>query len=147
MGRKRSNKSPSAKSESGAIKVGTKKPIKTSVPTGKDEFPLETWALDVMSSFMRSNEDIIAVAYRIPTGQLGREDIINKYKSRIMTALQQAGRNKGLVLPVEHIEFKCLPLGDETLLKGTCLRRNAIGQRDGKPIAVKRNEDPFAWSV
>ena len=117
-----------------------------SLQVSKQEYKLEDWALSIQEGFMKANESIIAVAYRIPSGDIGNEDIMTKYKSEARDAVANLGREKGLTISVQHIHFKALPLGSHTLMKAYAEKKNAIESRMKKKEERDEN-DPFAWNV
>lgn len=108
---------------------------------------LEGYGLSVMQSFMKADEDIIAIAYKVNTGHVGREEIVNKYKNTMITALQRKAREKGYMVSVEKIIFNCLPLGEDTLIKAFATLKDVKKARSGESVLEKPSNDPFKWDV
>lgn len=111
------------------------------------DFNLEKYGLDIMQSFMKSDEEILAICYRVNTGNVGKEDIVNKYKNTMITALQRKAREKGYMVSVEKIIFNCLPLGEDSLIKAYAPLKNVQKARSGEPVIEKTVNDPFSWNV
>lgn len=136
-GSKKASKTPGPKTHS----VARKKAVEEAV------FSDEQYGLDLYHGFMRSDEDVIAISYRVNTGNIAKEDIVKKYKSQMISALMKAGRKKGLSIPIQQIKFQALPLGEDSIIKAYALMRNVRKQRDGSPVKERTSNDPFGWGV
>jgi hypothetical protein len=110
-------------------------------------FSEEQYGLDLYHGFMRSDEDVIAISYRVNTGNIAKEEIVNKYKSQMISALMKVGRRRGVTIPVQQIRFQALPLGEDSIIKAYALVRSATKLRDGAPARDARSDDPFQWRV
>jgi len=81
------------------------------------DLDVETYGLDRLHSFMKARDDIVAVAYRVPTVNLAKDGLVAKYRGEMISAIQNFGRNRGQIISVQHIHIDALPLGSETLIK------------------------------
>jgi hypothetical protein len=120
------------------------------IKVNSEEKPLDnlgSYGLSIMQSFMKTNEDVFAIAYRVNTSNMGKEDIINKYKSTMMTALQRKARERGYLASAEKIIFDCLPLGEDTLIKAFVPFKNIIKSRSGEPVKEPVSNNPFSWEI
>ncbi len=113
-------------------------------PSSKKEFPLEEYALGLLEGFMRAEGDIIAVAYRLQTAQIGNEDIMREYKSRAIEAVTKLARSRGLTMSVQHIHFKAMPVGNETLIKAYANKADSIESRSRRR---QESNDPFFGNI
>lgn len=139
--RKKKKKVNEAKSKS----APRTKNIKPADPSSFETYDLdvETYGLNTLHSFMKARDDIITIAYRVPTTNLTKDGLVTKYRSQMISAIQNFARNRGQIISVQHIHVDALPLGSETLIKAWALMDDVGGK-------VKRkdsNIDPLDWSI
>ena len=131
MGRKK--RKPKSETQPKEIKENVSKEVKVD-----DTFPLKTWGLDVFHKFMKSDDRIFAVAYRVPTGYLASESMVTGYKTEAIKACEIAALKNKLKPNANAVEFKVLPLGEETIIKATFKLINATGKG-----AIERENIPM----
>jgi len=71
----------------------------------------------------------MVIAYRVPTSTIANEDIIRRYKSEMIRAIDLAGRNAGYIPDLNKVIIKALPFGTETVIKAYYKLSDAIGGR------------------
>lgn len=121
-----------------------KKPSKSD-PSQKEAIAsFETYGLDRLQSFMRAREDIIAIAYRVPTENLAKDGHVAKYRGELILSIQKLGQSRGQTISTQHIHIDALPLGHETLIKAWALMKNVGGN---VKIRDQRPKDPMDWNV
>jgi len=108
------------------------------------DLDVETYGLDRLHSFMRARDDIITIAYRVPTVNLTKDGLVAKYRGEMISAIQNFVRNRRQIISVQHIHIDALPLGSEALIKAWAYMKDVGGK-------VKRRnappEDPLDWAV
>ena len=110
MPRKRSKKPKDKRTPKKEKSKKVSKPV-------QEDFPLKEYGLGLLEGFMKADTDVIAVAYRVPTGHIANDDAIRKYRSEAIATLQRVAKSRSYTLSVQHIHFKALPLGEETIIK------------------------------
>jgi len=141
----RGRKRKSSKKNEKKKKINERVP-EAEMPKTQALFSEEQYGLSLMESFMKSDMDMIAIAYRVPTGDMGREDVTRRYRSQMISALQTLGKRRGLVISVQHIHFRALPIGEDTIIKAFAVNKNINKARDNKPLE-KKEKDVFDWKV
>ena len=134
MGRRKNRKEKQTQPKEDK-KVEVIVPASTLVKVNANDFPINKWSLDAMHNFLKSDERVFAVAYRVLTAYISDETMILRYKTEAMKALQDIALKRGLVPRPDKIEFRVLPLGEESIIKASVKLTDATG----KGAIVKEN--------
>ena len=95
--------------------------------------------LEYVANFLKTRENVIIMAYKVPTEDMTKEDIVSKYRSQLINSIQNAGLKKGVVAPISAIHIDALPAGEFTYIKGWCRMVDAQGNAAEKER--KRTEE------
>ena len=100
--------------------------------------------LEYVANFLKTRENVIIIAYKVPTEHVAKEDVVRKYRSEMINALQRTGLRKGVTAPLSAIHIDALPAGDFTYIKGWFRLIDA----QGKPAEKERErakEEDIEW--
>jgi len=128
-----------------------KKPENKSEPSPNAESKefVKGYSVDAMKNFTKTSDDSYIVIYRVPSEHLGKEDTMSHYRSKMITALQDLGRKKGIVISVQHIKMGIMPDGDHSVIKAYAFKKDTP---KGRMEITQKSKDAssgtnFDWSV
>jgi len=128
------------------------KPQKKTEPQPREktvEEVFEGYSVSDMRNFSKTDSDSYIIIYRVPTGHLGDEEVMKHYRSKMISALQNLGRTKGVIINVPNMKFGVFPDGANSLVKAFCYKKDTAKGR--AEIAEKQKDaysgTNFDWAV